>query len=126
MRISGVTINDKKRMEIALTDVFGIGRSRAKMILDQCKIDHGKKTKELNSEEEGKIRKAVEALKIEGNLKREISGNIKRLKEIKSYKGARHSKNLPVKGQRTKANSRTVRGNVRKTMGSGKRKVEKK
>jgi len=126
MRISGVTINDNKRMEIALTDIFGIGRKQAKKILRDTGIDFGEKAKSLSQENENKIRKAIESMKIEGNLKREISGNIKRLKEIKSYRGTRHMKSLPTKGQRTKTNSRVVRGHTRKTMGSGKRKVEKK
>jgi len=79
----------------------------------------------LSPEEESQIRKIIEGLKTEGNLKREISGNIKRLKDIKAYRGVRHTRRLPVRGQRTKTNSRTVRGNVRKTMASGKRKLEK-
>jgi len=93
--------------------------------LDRVGIDRGKKAKDLSPEEENKIRAIVEGMKIEGNLKREIGANIKRLKDIKSYRGIRHMKRLPVRGQRTKTNSRTVRGNVRKTMASGKRKETK-
>jgi small subunit ribosomal protein S13 len=126
MRILGVTIPDEKRLEISLTAVFGVGRARAKELLDAVGLDYGKKAKELTPEEEGKIRKLVEGLTLEGDLKREVSTNVKRLKEIKAYRGLRHMKKLPVHGQRTKTNSRTVRGNVRKTMGSGRRKAEKK
>jgi len=127
MRISGITIPDDKRLEIGLTAVYGIGRPLAHKILDEAKVDHGKKGKDVTPEEENKIREIIEAnFKVEGDLKREKSTNIKRLKDIGSYKGLRHSKNLPLRGQRTKTNSRTVRGNVRKTMGSGKVKVDKK
>ncbi len=104
---------------MGLTALFGIGRSRAHKILDEAKVEYGKKSKDLSTDEENAIRKVVEQFNIEGNLKREVSGNIKRLKDIGSYRGSRHTKNLPTKGQRTKTNSRTVRGNVRKTMGSG-------
>lgn len=126
MRILGITLPENKRMEFALTAIYGIGRSRAKHILLKTKIDPGIKPKDLTVEEENAIRKLVEGYKIEGDLKREVAGNIKRLKDIKAYRGLRHSRHLPVHGQRTKTNSRTVRGNVRKTMGSGKRKEEKK
>ena len=119
MRIAGITIPDTKRVEMGLTVIFGIGRARAHKILDEAGIDYGKKSKDLTTDEENAIRKAVEKYSIEGNLKREVSANIKRLKDIGSYRGSRHAKRLPVKGQRTKTNSRTVRGNVRKTMGSG-------
>ena len=126
MRIAGITLPEKKRMEIALTAIYGIGRPLAKKILSQAQIDHGKKPKELTVDDENKIRQIVEKHKIEGELKREVGGNIKRLKDIKAYRGLRHQRGLPVRGQRTKTNSRTRRGNVRKTMGSGKRAVEKK
>lgn len=119
MRIAGITIPDNQRVEMGLTALFGIGRSRAHKILDEAKVEYGKKSKDLSTDEENAIRKVVEQFNIEGNLKREVSGNIKRLKDIGSYRGSRHTKNLPTKGQRTKTNSRTVRGNVRKTMGSG-------
>jgi len=121
MRISGITIPDKKRIEMALTAIYGIGRSRAHKILDEAKVDYSKLSKDLTTDEENLIRKIIEdKFTIEGNLKRTVSSNIKRLKDIGSYSGTRHSRNLPVRGQRTKTNSRTVRGNVRKTMGSGK------
>jgi len=125
MRILGITVPNEKRLEIGLTCLYGIGRSRAKKILDQAGIPHGKKSQDLTEEEENKIRTIVEGITIEGNLKREISANIKRIKDIKTYRGTRHIKRLPVRGQRTKTNSRTVRGNVRKTMASGKRKESK-
>ncbi|MBM2818131.1 MAG: ribosomal protein small subunit ribosomal protein [Parcubacteria group bacterium] len=126
MRIAGITLPENKRLEIALTSVYGIGRSKAHKILDKTKIAYEKKPKELSPEEENEIRKIVETFKIEGDLKREVSSNIKRLKDIKSYRGTRHMKRLPSRGQRTKTNSRTLRGNVRKTMGTGRRKEEKK
>lgn len=125
MRILGITVPNEKRLEIGLTCFYGVGRSSAKRILDQVGIDYGKKAKDLTPDEENKIRLIIEKIPIEGNLKREISANIKRLKDIKSYRGTRHMKGLPVRGQRTKTNSRTVRGNVRKTMASGRRKETK-
>jgi len=126
MRILGITIPDEKRLETALTVLFGVGRSRAKWVLDQAKVEWGTKAKDLSSEKENEIKKIIESLKIEGDLKREVSANIKRLKDIKSYRGLRHARSLPSRGQRTKTNSRTRRGNVRKTMGTGRRAVEKK
>lgn len=125
MRIAGITIPENKRLEIALTAVYGIGRSRAKIILNNLNIDIGKKVPELSQEEEKDIRKEVESFKIEGDLRRDKQLNIKRIKDIKTYKGIRHIKNLPVRGQRTKTNSRTIRGNRRVTMGSDRRKTEK-
>ena len=126
MRVLGITLPDNKRMEIALTTLYGIGRSRAHDILKEAKVEFGKKPKELTPAEENDVRKIVESLKIEGDLKRMIAGNIKRLKDIKSYRGTRHMRGLPTRGQRTKTNSRTRRGNIRKTMGTGRRKVDKK
>ncbi|OGI67483.1 30S ribosomal protein S13 [Candidatus Nomurabacteria bacterium RIFCSPHIGHO2_01_FULL_41_91] len=125
MRILGITVPNEKRLEIGLTCLYGIGIPSARKILDQVGINRGKKAKDLTPDEENKIRLVVEKILIEGNLKREISANIKRLKDIKSYRGIRHTKRLPVRGQRTKTNSRTIRGNVRKTMASGKRKESK-
>jgi small subunit ribosomal protein S13 len=125
MRILGITVPNEKRLEIGLTCLYGVGISSARKILDQVGIDRGKKAKDLTEAEENSIRAIIEKILIEGNLKREISANIKRLKDIKSYRGIRHMKRLPVRGQRTKTNSRTVRGNVRKTMASGKRKESK-
>jgi len=126
MRISGITIPSNKRLEIALTAVYGVGRSRAHVILNEAGIDFGRRSDSLSIEEQNKIREIIEAERIEGDLKREINSNIKRLKDIKTYRGSRHAQGLPVRGQRTKTNSRTKRGNVRKTMGSGKKKVDKK
>lgn len=125
MRILGITIPDEKRLEFGLTVLYGIGLSTARKILAQVKIDAGRHSKDLTPDEENKIRAVIESMTIEGNLKREISANIKRLKDVKSYRGSRHAKRLPVRGQRTKTNSRTVRGNVRRTMASGKRKESK-
>ncbi len=125
MKIAGITIPDNKRLEIGLTAVYGIGRPRALSILRDAGIDAGKKAKEVSAAEENKIRALIDAFKTEGDLRRIVSQNIKRLKDIKAYRGVRHAKRLPVRGQRTKTNSRTVRGNVRKTMGSGRRAVEK-
>jgi len=125
MRILGITIPNEKRLEIGLTVLYGIGISKARKVLEAVGLDHGKKAKDLTEEEENKIRTIIEKITIEGNLKREVSANIKRLKDIKSYRGVRHMRRLPVNGQRTKTNSRTVRGNVRKTMASGKRKESK-
>lgn len=125
MRILGITIPNNKHLDIALTSLFGIGVSSARAILKKAKVDPNLKSDDLTPEQENEIRKIVEAMPIEGILKREISANIKRLKDIKSYRGARHIHRLPVRGQRTKTNSRTIRGNVRKTMSSGRRKTEK-
>jgi len=126
MRIAGITLPDSKRMEIALTTIYGVGRPRAKKILDEAKVDHGTKPKDLTPDQENQIRVLVEGFQIEGDLKRSISSNIKRLKDIQAYRGSRHTKHLPTRGQRSKTNSRTVRGNVRRTMSSGRRSVDKK
>ncbi len=126
MRILGVTIPDEKRLEIGLTAVYGIGRPVAKKILNNAGIDGGVRAKELSADDEAKIRKEIEGMTLEGDLKRSVASSIKRLKDIKTYRGSRHAKKLPARGQRTKTNSRTVRGNVRKTMGSGRRKADKK
>ena len=124
MRISGITIPDEKQLAYALTAVYGIGVPRAKTILADLKIAPTTKATELSTDQENAIREKIEAFRIEGELKREISGNIKRLKDIGSYRGSRHSKRLPVRGQRTKTNARTLKG-AKKTMGSGRRKLEK-
>src|SRR3989344_5576383 len=125
MRILGVTLPDNKRMEIALTALYGVGRPRAQYILKGAGVDFGKKAPAVTEAEETAIRKIVEKMQIEGDLKRTVASNIKRLKDIKCYRGSRHSKGLPVRGQRTKTNSRTRRGNVRKTMGTGRRRAKK-
>jgi len=125
MRIAGVTIPEEKRLEIGLTAIYGVGRPRALSALSSLKIDAGKHPKELTAKEETALREALEKFTVEGELRRQISGNVRRLKDIKAYRGTRHAKRLPARGQRTKTNSRTVRGNVRKTMTSGRRKLEK-
>lgn len=124
MRISGITIPDEKQLAYALTAIFGIGLSRAKSILKELKIDSTIKPTALTTEQENLIREKVESFHIEGDLKREVASNIKRLKDIASYRGSRHAKRLPARGQRTKTNARTLKG-AKKTMGSGRRKLEK-
>lgn len=126
MRILGITIPEEKRLEIGLTAIYGVGRSRAQHILKQAGVDFGAKPKDISVDDENKIRTLIESFTVEGDLKRQVAGNIKRLKDIKAYRGIRHAKVLPVRGQRTKTNSRTRRGNVRKTMGTGRKAVEKK
>lgn len=125
MRIAGITIPDTKRLEIGLTAVYGVGRPRALATLKKLGIDQGKKAKELTPQQETSLREAIEKFQVEGELRRSISSNIRRLKDIKAHRGTRHAKKLPARGQRTKTNSRTIRGNVRKTMTSGRRKLEK-
>jgi len=126
LRIAGVNIPDNKRVEISLTYIYGIGRNVAVDILTELKIDKNKRVKDLTESEQNDIRSFVEKkIKVEGDLKLEVRDNIKRLKEVGCYRGIRHQKGLPVRGQRTKTNNRTVRGNVRRTMGSGRVKTEK-
>ncbi|MAQ59370.1 30S ribosomal protein S13 [bacterium] len=124
MRISGITIPDNKQLSYALTAVYGIGLSRAKDILEELSIATTTKPSELTTEQENAIREKVESFRIEGELRREVAANIKRLKDIDAYRGSRHAKRLPARGQRTKTNSRTLKG-AKKTMGSGRRKLEK-
>ncbi len=122
-RVAGVNIPENKKIIASLAYIYGIGRPLAAKILKQVKINPDKRAKELTNEELTRLKDFVEKnYKIEGDLKRLTQGNIKRLKEISSYKGYRHSRGLPVRGQRTKTNSRTRRGNVRKTVGSGRKK----
>jgi small subunit ribosomal protein S13 len=125
MRIAGVTLPDDKQLAYALPILFGIGPARARDILTEAGVPFTKKGSELSADEEQKIRSLAEAYTIEGELRREIGGNIKRLKDIRSWRGMRHERSLPVRNQRTKTNSRTRRGNVRKTMTSGRRTLEK-
>ena len=121
-RIAGVNIPENKRIEIALTYIYGIGRPLSKTILEQMKIDINKKASDLTAKEVNDLKDFIEKNhKIEGDLRRQVMINVKRLKDIGSWRGHRHSKGLPVRGQRTKTNNRTVRGNVRKTMGSGRK-----
>ena len=125
MRIAGITLPENKRLEIALTAVYGIGRPRAHTILNAAGIEYGRRANTLTQAEETNIRTEIEKLVIEGDLRRQVSMHIKHHKDIQSYRGIRHMKKLPTRGQRTRTNTRTVRGNVRKTMTSGKRKLEK-
>ena len=122
MRLSGITIPKDKRVVISLTYVLGIGRTTAKKVLELAKIDESVRVKDLTQEQEDLIRNIIEKQhKTEGDLRRERASNVKRLKDIKSYRGTRHAKKLPVRGQRTKTNSRTLRGNKRNLAISGKK-----
>lgn len=127
-RIAGIVLPKDKRVEVALTYIFGIGLKTSQTILKKTGISMDTRVKDLSDEEVNKLRDAIEkgGSKIEGDLKRDILSNIKRLKEIGTYRGQRHSKHLPVRGQRTKTNTRTVRGNVRKTAGSGRKAASEK
>jgi small subunit ribosomal protein S13 len=121
-RIAGVNIPENKRIEIALTYIYGVGNNLSKKILADLKIDINKKAADLTPKEVNDLKDFIEKnYKIEGDLRRQIMINVKRLKDIGAWRGSRHSKGLPVRGQRTKTNNRTVRGNVRKTMGSGRK-----
>jgi small subunit ribosomal protein S13 len=121
LRIAGTTIPENKRIETALTYIYGVGPFSSRKILQEAGIDN-RRVSDLSSEEVNKLREIVEKkYKTEGILRKEVMMNIKRLKEIGSWRGSRHTKRLPARGQRTKTNSRTVRGNVRKTVGSGKK-----
>ncbi len=121
-RIAGVTLPSQKRTIIALQYIYGVGQTRAVDVLNRAKVDGDIRVKDLSPEQENAIRTIVEKeFRVEGELRREVLGNVKRLKDIAAYRGLRHMRNLPVRGQRTKTNSRTVRGNVRKTAGSGRR-----
>ncbi len=126
MRVAGVNVPDGKRLFVALQVIHGIGRSRALAAIHTAGVNPYKKVEELTPEEEAAVRSAVEAYApLEGDLKREVAANIRRLKDIQSYRGMRHARGLPVRGQRTKTNARTRKG-PRKTMTSGRRKLEKK
>ncbi|MCL4427215.1 30S ribosomal protein S13 [Patescibacteria group bacterium] len=122
LRISGVNLPDDKRIEIGLTHIYGIGRSLSDNILQSLNINPGIKVRDLPAPEANRLREYIEKnVKVEGELRQIVRQNIKRLREIGSYRGSRHTKHLPVRGQQTKTNNRTVRGNVRRTMGSGKK-----
>ncbi|MBI4050494.1 MAG: 30S ribosomal protein S13 [Candidatus Doudnabacteria bacterium] len=122
VRIAGVVLPQQKRIEAALPYLYGIGWPRSKKILEAVKIDANKRTHQLSESEINRLKEYIESnFKVEGALRQEIVQNIKRLKETGTYRGLRHIRGLPVRGQRTKTNSRTVRGNVRKTAGSGRR-----
>jgi small subunit ribosomal protein S13 len=122
MRISGINLPDEKRVDIGLTYLYGIGRGNVGKILKDAGVEAGKRIKALSEEEQKNIQKVLETYKLEGDLKVEVAGNIKRLKEIGSYRGIRHSRNLPARGQRTKSNARTKRGK-RVTIGAIKKEV---
>lgn len=124
MRLFGVNIPDGKKVGIALTSVYGLGRTRVLKILAEAEIGADKRTKDLSQDDLSRIKQVVERqYRVEGELRQDIRQNVSRLKNIKSYRGIRHLRHLPVRGQSTKRNSRTVRGNVRNTMGSGRRKL---
>lgn len=126
-RIAGVNLPNEKRIEAALPYLYGIGLTLSKQILAATKIDPDKRTKDLSEEELGTLRDFIEKnYKTEGSLRQQILLNIKRLKEIGAYRGTRHIRGLPVRGQRTKTNSRTRHGNVRRTAGSGRKKASDK
>lgn len=118
-RVANVNIPDDKRILIALTYIYGIGKTSSANILKTCGISETTRTKDLTEAQLDAIRNEVAKIKVEGDLRRIVLTNIRRLKEISAYRGNRHARHLPSRGQRTKTNSRTVRGNVRKTMGSG-------
>ena len=125
-RIASVTLPNNKRIVIALTYIYGVGLTTSKKVLAQAKVSEDVKVKDMTDDQVNAVRTILEkTYRMEGDLRREVMGNIKRLKDIGSYRGNRHMKRLPVHGQRTRTNSRTVRGNVRKTMGSGKRLLTK-
>ncbi len=126
-RIAGINIPNEKRIEASLPYIYGVGLSMAKKILAASSVDPNKRTKDLSEAELSRIRDHIEKnFKVEGELRQQVLLNIKRLKEIGSYRGSRHIKGLPVRGQRTKTNSRTRRGNVRKTAGSGRKNASEK
>jgi small subunit ribosomal protein S13 len=126
-RIAGVTLPDNKRIEIALTSIYGVGLSTSQKILKELGVDPNTRMKDVSEEDVNKLREIIEKrYRVEGDLRHEIKMNIRRLKEVGTYRGSRHSKGLPVRGQRTKTNNRTVRGNVRRTMGSGRRSASEK
>ena len=125
MRLLGINIPDNKRVEISLTYIYGIGPTRSRKILASSKISPDKRAKDLTPEEVNTVKNFIEKnYQTEGELRQVIRKNIQHMKDLQTYRWTRHARRLPVRGQRTKTNSRTVRGNVRKTVGSGKRKVD--
>ncbi len=125
MRLLGINLPDQKRAEIGLTYLYGVGLTLSRKILTATRVDISKRMKDLTLDELSRIKEYIEKNhKVEGELRQIIRQNINLLKDLKTYRGTRHMRRLPVRGQRTKTNSRTVRGNVRKTAGSGKRKVD--
>ncbi len=125
MRIIGVNIPDDKKLGVSLTYIFGVGKRTASSVLQKAGVDQDKRAKDLTGEEVNKIQKVFDgSYTLEGELRQQVRSNVKRLKNSGTYRGVRHTRQLPTRGQRTKSNSRTVRGNVRKTAGSGRRKTE--
>ncbi len=122
MRISGITIPDEKRVDISLTYLYGVGRSNAKDVLKKAGVDSAKRVKDLSEDDQKNIAKILESYKLEGDLRAEVTGNIKRLREVGTYRGSRHTHNLPSRGQRTRSNARTKRGK-RLTIGAIKKEV---
>lgn len=122
MRIASVTIPDNKRLDIALTYIYGIGRSNVLPVLKDSAVDGAKKAKDLTEDEVKRITKVLEKYKIEGDLRADVAGDIRRLRESGSYRGMRHAKGLPARGQRTRSNARTKRGK-RVTIGAIKKEV---
>jgi small subunit ribosomal protein S13 len=121
-RIAGVNVPEKKQIEIALTYIYGIGLPLSRKILVEAKVNPSLRASELSAEEINRLKEIIEKkYKVEGELRREVMMNIKRLKDVGTWRGLRHIKKLPVRGQRTRTNTRTVRGNVRKTVGSGRK-----
>lgn len=126
-RIAGVILPPNKRIEAALPYIYGVGLPLSKKILAAAKINPDARTKDLSEEEVSRLREYIEKnFRVEGELRRDVFSNVKRLKEIGSYRGSRHAKGLPCRGQRTKTNTRTVRGNIRRTMGSGRKSAAEK
>ncbi len=123
IRIAGVNLPDEKRIEVSLTYIYGVGPSTSRKILTSLNMSLDTRAKDLSPEDANKLREAIEKkYRVEGELRHQVKMNIKRLKEVGCYRGTRHQRGLPTRGQRTKTNTRTVRGNVRRTMGSGRKK----
>lgn len=122
MRFSGINIPDEKKINIALSYLYGVGRNNVSEVLKKAQVDSNKRAKDLTEEEQKRIQGALESIKTEGDLRAEVSGNVKRLKEINAFRGLRHSRNLPARGQRTRSNARTKRGK-RVTIGAIKKEV---
>lgn len=122
MRVSGINLPEEKRTDIALTYLYGIGRANVIKVLAKAEVDGAIRIKALSEDQQKKLQKAIEEYKIEGDLRAEVGGNIKRLKEAGTYRGIRHNKGLPARGQRTRSNARTKRGK-RVTIGAIKKEV---
>lgn len=125
IRLSGVDLPEAKRIDIALTYLYGIGRVNVRPLLVQAKIDPARRAKDLSQEEISRLQKIVDTMKVEGDLRKDIAQGITRLKEIGSFRGSRHTKGLPARGQRTRSNARTKRGK-RVTIGALKKEAQSK